>query len=285
MGLDEQLHDVWKTDRAVAADHEYLIAEGVVHDTPGTLREVSDSILEALFEGTSARSIDDSDFDPDALLFKKLASGGRHPSHGMRAHDLLPEGGEILAATAEQLHGLPSVAIFERPMSDQQWASLERYFSITTLRALRGRLKQTEEEILDLVIGRLPTIADDVPLEDVLSFSRDPETRERVTALRLWIARSAFADTTLRERALELDEMLHEFRRHMKAHRLKTREGAIRTLISVPLAVIEDLLHGKPASAFNAVSWTSRKAARLEAELAAPGHEVAFIESVWDRFP
>ena len=138
---------------------------------------------------------------------------------------------------------------------------------------------------MDLVIGRLPTIADDVPLEDVLSFSRDPETRERVTALRLWIARSAFADTTLRERALELDEMLHEFRRHMKAHRLKTRQGTIRTLISVPLAVIEDLLHGKPASAFNAVSWTSRKAARLEAELTAPGHEVAFIESVWDRFP
>ena len=119
-------------------------------------------------------------------------------------------------------------------MTNEHWLALEHYFSSAQLRAFRRRFNLAEEQVMDLVIDRLPVIADDVPLEDVLAFSRDPETRERATALRLWIARSALADTTLRERALELDQMLHEFRMHMKAYRLKAREGTIRTLLRVP---------------------------------------------------
>jgi hypothetical protein len=142
----------------------------------------------------------------------------------------------------------------------------------------------TELGVIDLVIDRLPVVADNVPLKDVLAFSRDPETKEQVTALRLWIAKSGKPGASLPDLALELDEMLHTFRRHMKVHRLRAKETAFRTIIAVPFAIVEDLLHGKPKSALDAVSWTSRRAARLEAELNAPGHELAFIESARKRF-
>jgi hypothetical protein len=102
--------------------------------------------------------------------------------------------------------------------------------------------------------------------------------------LRLWIAKAAMTDTPLRELSLELDEMLHNFRRHMRAYGIKAKDSTLRTLIVLPLAIVEDLLHGKPKSAFESASWKSRKAARLEAELAAPGHETAFIESAWRHF-
>jgi len=39
--------ELWTTDRASAADHEYLLAKGIIRNAPGTSLEVSNAIMEA----------------------------------------------------------------------------------------------------------------------------------------------------------------------------------------------------------------------------------------------
>jgi hypothetical protein len=84
---------------------------------------------------------------------------------------------------------------------------------------------------------------------------------------------------------LELDTMLHEFEQQMILHRLKSQTSFLRLAVTATLEAVEELVHLRPAKGLDALlEIRSRKARDLEAELAAPGHEVAFISSARQRF-
>jgi hypothetical protein len=258
MDAEAQLAELYERDPAAAADYEYLASEGFVEPTVATGFQVGGVILDALRE----YDVEEYPTEPERELFWRMGSAARHPSK-TRGGDVLPVGGEVIVASAERLYGLPSVAILEQRISDTQWSELEGFFTAATVRRLRRGMERRDAKVMDLVISRLPTIGDDVPLEDVLAFSRDPETRDRATALRLWMAKSSLRNVPLQELAVELDEMLHEFRRHMEVQRLKTVNRRLRMLINVPAAIAGDLLQGKPKATFESVSWTSSRANRL----------------------
>jgi hypothetical protein len=261
MDAEAQLAELYERDPAAAADYEYLASEGFVEPAVATGYEVGEVILTAL----GNKDVEEYLTAAEREVLWRMASAARHPSKAGLADRLLPEGGELIVASAERLYGLPSVAILEQRMSDVQWSELEDVFLTTAVRRFRGGLAPGDISVMDLVINRLPTIGDDIPLEDVLAFSRDPETRDRATALRLWMAKSYMRNVPLQELAVELDEWLHEFRRHMEVQRLKTVDRRLRMLIKVPVAIVGDLLQGKPRLPLN--QSRGRQAALIDLRL------------------
>lgn len=79
--------------------------------------------------------------------------------------------------------------------------------------------------------------------------------------------------------------MLHDFSRHMAVYRMKSRPDTLRSWIKVSTDVIENGIRLKPKTALDGwIEFRTRKATDLEAELNAPGHEVAYIDKVRRHF-
>lgn len=214
----------------------------------------------------------------DAVL---LASTAMHPVSGDFWFEL-PAGGELVVAYAERFAGRRgALAVLDHSLTSTEWQQLER------LLRLPADLTSVESHagVVEVVLERLPVPSDDVPIEEVLDFVAQPEVQEQAESLRLWMRRAALEADPREEIALELDEMLHEFRRSMEVERLKNQTSTFRAIVSVPLAVLEELAHFKPKAALDAaISIRARRAERLEAEFTAPGHEVAYIDVVQRAF-
>jgi len=78
--------------------------------------------------------------------------------------------------------------------------------------------------------------------------------------------------------------MLHDFRRHMKAYGMRAGQDSFMwAILSTPLDALDEAF--KPGTAIRKLfSFRARRGTRLEAELGAPGHEVAYIASSHNRF-
>jgi hypothetical protein len=291
MGLDTELERLRDIDAQHAADLAYLAEEGRVLEAPDTASGLADAIrhgladeLQPLLEELDLTEIEWPSGDGtrrDLLLEAEiLASSGRHPSSRFLDASL-PRGGELLVAFLTRLLGDDATAVLDRSLSREEWRFLSS--GIVIPKSLRGM--DAHARVIEIVTGSLPLPSDDTPLEAVLDFVDDPEVRAKAEALRLWMRRTADIGVTAKEIELELETLLHDFRRHMELHRLRSRNGALRAAIAVPLGFAEELMHLRPRRAADALfAVRDRRAARLEAELTAPGHEVAYIETATQHF-
>ncbi|MDP1792548.1 MAG: hypothetical protein Q8K63_00310 [Acidimicrobiales bacterium] len=291
MGLDDELGSLYSIDPSAAADLEFLANAGIVEPAPSGAIELSDEIRYSL--GPELDALVDELISTDDELWptgdgshrdmlieaELLASSGRHPSSAF-IHEKLPLGAELLVAFLARLQGEDAVAVFDRVPTPSDWRRLSS--GIVIPKSLRGH--SGEDHVLEVVLNSLPLPADDVPLEAILDFVSDPDVRSEAEALRLWM-RGVAAGTSRSEIELELETRLHQFQRHLRVHRVRSNQGTLRSLISLPLGVAQELVRLRPKSAVDALFvLRERRALKLETRLTAPGHEVAFIDEAIQRF-
>ena len=76
----------------------------------------------------------------------------------------------------------------------------------------------------------------------------------------------------------ELEWLINQFERFMKLHRLKSNYETIEVLVKAPLEIIEDLVRIKFSKMPNPYfALKKRQISLMEAELNAPGNEIAYI--------
>lgn len=259
MGLEAEMARLYDTDQPGAADLEYLAGVGVVNAAPATASELADAIrlelapeLQPLLREMDEAGVEWPTGDGsrrDMLIEAELvASSGQHPAS--RWCDApLPRGAEFLVAFLARLQGDDAVAVFDHAPTPTDW----RYLSsgVVIPESLRGVNPQAR--VVEVVLTALPVPADDTPLEAVLDFAADPEVRSEAKALRLWMRRMAGDPCGTRDVEVELETMLHEFRQHLRVHRLKSRDSTLRTVLSIPLGVVEECLHLRPQRAVDAL--------------------------------
>jgi hypothetical protein len=132
--------------------------------------------------------------------------------------------------------------------------------------------------VVDVIIRSLPVPAPDTPIERLLDFRNDPDTQAKLRSLRNWMRR--VADTSASGAALadELEYAVHTYQEYMRIKRLKYRSGVLRAVVGASFEVVENLARFKPKAAFDALfTVRDQQVALMEAELAAPGRELAFI--------
>ena len=147
-------------------------------------------------------------------------------------------------------------------------------------------LGTTASPILNIVLHALPVPTDDTPWEKIIDFRSDEVASTALRRLRRWMRHLASEARSEKELKDELEGLFDEYREYMRVHKLKTTRGTIETVVTTVGEVAENVLKlrfGKLANLLFAAS--GHRVSLLEAELAAPGREVAYIIKAQEAFP
>lgn len=140
-------------------------------------------------------------------------------------------------------------------------------------------------DVQQVTIDAMPEPSETTPLDTILDFRDDPQTKGKLLALRRWMTRMAKANTSQRELADELEWLLHEYETYMQVYRMKVRKGVLETVIAGAAEMAEDFVKikwGELAKIPFAIS--TRKIELLESELKAPGREIAYVAHARSEF-
>ncbi len=142
-----------------------------------------------------------------------------------------------------------------------------------------------KNDILELVINKLPVPSADTPWEKIIDFRNDPETQNKLLALKNWISEIPRSNFSIPEVEERLDHLTQEYRSYMELQRIKSNTGTLETIFVTTAEVVENLLRLSPSKATKSLfAIRNRKIALLESEKSAPGREVAFIIKALEQF-
>jgi hypothetical protein len=140
-------------------------------------------------------------------------------------------------------------------------------------------------DVIRIVIKALPMPDADTPWEQILEYRSDPNSFEKIFALRHWINQTAKAGLSQREVQDNLEWLVFDYERHLKLHKLKTNLGAFETIVTVGAEFLESLAKVNWAKAARLLfTFKHRKVELLEAEMKSPGSEVAYILETRNQF-
>jgi len=131
--------------------------------------------------------------------------------------------------------------------------------------------------VLRVIIEQFPYPDESTSLEQIPEFRSDPNNQRTLVSLRKWASNIA-ANATAAEVAHELQHLVGEYEHYMKIHEMKIQRGVWETVITIAAESIEHMLKiqfGQLAKSIFAIS--SRKVDLLEAELKAPGRDIAYV--------
>ena len=142
------------------------------------------------------------------------------------------------------------------------------------------------EQALQLTLRRLPVPPDGMPWQDFIQFRAESETQHHLRRLRLWLQKQARAASSPLEIEEELTCLLHEYEQYMKLQHRKFGEGILSTLLVGATDAVASLLNVKLGDTLKSlIDIRGRSTALSEAELLAPGREIAYIAHVLKNGP
>lgn len=135
-----------------------------------------------------------------------------------------------------------------------------------------------------VTINAMPEPSEMTSLDHLLEFRNYPEAKGKLMGLRRWMTGMAKTSASPRELANELEWLLYEYQAYMRVRKMKIRKGILETVITGAAEVAENLVKikwGELAKILFAVS--ARRIELLEAELNAPGREIAYVAHAWSK--
>ncbi len=142
-----------------------------------------------------------------------------------------------------------------------------------------------KSNVAQIVINKLPLPRNDTPWEQVIDYRNDPENQNNLLGLRQWIRKISKEELSKTEIEDEIEWRINEFQNHLKFHKMKANTETLEIIVKAPLEIIENLVKlkfSKLPEPFFAVK--KRQINLMEAELNAPGREMAYIIKTRDTF-
>ncbi|WP_417198084.1 hypothetical protein [Bizionia sp.] len=154
---------------------------------------------------------------------------------------------------------------------DDAFPLLETYNTI----AIRNSVKTN---VLEVVLNKLPIPNEDVSNEQIIEFRSDPDSRAKFNALRVWMQDISRKDYSHKEINERIEHLVYEYETHLRLHKLKFGHGSMRVFVTSALEVLENLATLKLSKVVDSIySLQTKEINLLEAQLTAPGKEVAYI--------
>ena len=297
----------------VRAEFEWLVEHGLVFRTGLHLpdRQRQYSVEErALVEDTLVQAV-------AATVFRTIA-GDPHRRHEFESRDALREQiGDLTAAIAAG--GLDRIAEKAQEIVGRELRnraddivevatastahSLERATRLIALqhRKIEGsdtipliatspaeqnvELGSARGEVLQVVLRALPEPDQSTSWDDILEFRANEDAQRDLRRLRLWVNALAGSNRSPRDVTDELNDLYDRFTEHMRLHKMKINHGVFETFVTVTADVTENLMKLRLGNAARVLfSISQRRIAMMEAELQAPGREVAYIARAVTKF-
>lgn len=194
---------------------------------------------------------------------------------------------EVKAFATHLLHIGVSRAIASIIDAQDQYSAVSIVPGFGQESLLLGRTEVSD--VANLVLRSLPVPDELTPWEAILDFRRDEETRMQLSRLGRWsrdaVRRLVKSEVTHEELNDEHRSMIESYTEHMRVHRLKTSSSTMETLITFVAEVAENIVHLKFSGLAKTIfQLKHQRIALMEAELKAPGRELAYIVSAHERF-
>jgi len=142
-----------------------------------------------------------------------------------------------------------------------------------------------KSDVIQIVIRKLPLPNNETPWEQIIDYRNDSNTQDHLLSLRSWISRISHQNLPLTEIEEELESLTNDFQKHMSFHKMKANTEILEVMVKVPFEIIENLIKLKlskiPEPLF---ALKKRQINLMEAELNAPGREMAYIIKTRDNF-
>lgn len=140
--------------------------------------------------------------------------------------------------------------------------------------------------VTSIVLDAFPLPDESATFEDIINFKEDPDTSRKRQLLQRWTHNLATKGVTSeKEIAQEIEWLLADYEEHMRLHKMKINRGTLETVFVTGAEIAEDLAKFKWGAAAKLLfSASHRKIELLEAEMKAPGRELAYISKARERF-
>jgi hypothetical protein len=142
-----------------------------------------------------------------------------------------------------------------------------------------------KNDVAEIVINKLPIPSETTPWEAILDYRNDPDTQKNLRALRRWVRKLSSENISPVEISDELETLIDEYQNHMKLHKMKANTETLEVILKIPFEILENLLKikfSKIPEPFFAIK--KRQISLMEAEMNAPGREIAYILKTNEKF-
>jgi hypothetical protein len=248
----------WDEGEQVVASLGWLVSQGFVKDPPFRVnsKEVkSDEIVEALRKvySDAAESLNKT--------YRTAKSAAQHAGAAVFNMDLA-----VTRAIAYVL------------WRDRQETAFPVAFPFLDELAPASAVAKSQQ-VLRIVLKRFPDPQPDLPLEDIVQFKRDPDTRHKFAKFWHWTQKMAAGSSSTRELEEELDWLLTDYTAQVEQTSKRARYDRLKVWVTVPADTLENLVKLR----FGKIAATlfDLKSARISAhedELKLPGSEIAYVK-------
>lgn len=131
---------------------------------------------------------------------------------------------------------------------------------------------------IELVLKNIPLPPENIPWEDLIQFRSESENISKLRALRIWLQKTASNPDSPQVMQMELEALIDDYKKYMDIQHQKHSRGVLSTVLSSAAAAVAQLETGNFSDALLAMLGVrGHKLALEEAEMSAPGREVAYL--------
>ena len=150
-----------------------------------------------------------------------------------------------------------------------------------------AKLPQSHKNhVMQIVMKNLPLPDNMTPWEQIVDYKNDPQSQKNLLALKMWIKKISSDKQTAQEIQEEIEWLMNEFEKNMQLHKMKSNVETVETIVKIPLDLLENVVKLKFSKLLEPIfSIKKRQISLLEAEMNAPGREIAYVLKARDVFP
>jgi hypothetical protein len=186
------------------------------------------------------------------------------------------------------------VAMFEDTFYETRWVAARlrglHGFDAVPVADIGDNLEDNDftdkrSDIVRISLNELLMPEESVPWEQIIEYRQDPETKSSFQDLRFWMSEMTRSEMKASEIEERLEFLIHRYNKHMALHKMKAHRGTVEAILMTGAELLESLLRLKFSNiAHGLFAIKHQRVALLEAELSAPGNEIAYIAKTQDRF-
>lgn len=149
---------------------------------------------------------------------------------------------------------------------------------MTYIKNIENTFKSKKSNLVTLVIQKMPIFDNLTPWENIVEFKSNTDNIGKFAGLKVWMNKAISSGASISEIKDELDYLLHRHRKSLELHKIKYHSGTLQRIVVGTAELIENGARLKFSNiAKGLFSAHQEKVDLLQAELTAPGKEIAYI--------
>lgn len=139
--------------------------------------------------------------------------------------------------------------------------------------------------VINAVFNSMPMPNANTPLEEVLDFKKDAEAKGHILALNNWIIDASTKNLSVTEIEQKIEYLISEYEKFIRINKLKFEASKFEIVVTSIAEVAENLARLKFSKVSQSIFQLFKNDVKLlEAEMNAPGKEIAYLSSARQKF-